>query len=127
MKKHYRYSTPVSKPKKMTRARKRREWEYTVIGGGMVRASAFPRTAMMLNKGRGALVRVIGVPLVTEKHLEYLEEIASFGISGQTAEEVAASMIMDAIIKGITDGTLKRYHESRRVMREINESKKGNK
>lgn len=78
---------------------------------------------MMLNKGRGAVVRVIGVPLVSEKHLQYLEQMAGWGIMGQTAEEVAANMIMDAIIKGITDGSIDRIQSEMRLAREINESK----
>lgn len=122
MKKLYR-NQQQDKLKPKTKAQRRREWEYTVIAGGMIRASAFPRTAMMLNKGRGAMVRVIAVPLYADRHIEYLDQMAEWGIMGQTAEEVAASMIMDAIIKGITDGTIKKISESMRIAKEINLSK----
>lgn len=105
MKKIYRNETPV-KPRKKTKAQLRREWEYTVINGGMVRTSAFPRTAMMLNKGRGAQVLVIGVPLYDDRQMQYLDAIAGFGIMGQTGQEVAATLIMEGIRKAMEEGYL---------------------
>lgn len=99
MRKIYRKLT--SPPRKKTKAQQRREWERTVIDGGVVRASAFPRTASILNRGRGALVRVIGVPLMSDKHLDVLQQIADEGIIGQTAEEVAAWFIRDGVLARI--------------------------
>jgi hypothetical protein len=90
------------KPKKRTKAQRRREWEYTVIAGGMVRASALPRTAAVLNRGRGAIVRILGVPLLDNRQLHFLQGIADLGIIGQTAEEVAAFFILEGISRNQT-------------------------
>lgn len=100
MRKIYRNQQP-EKPKKKTKAQLRREWEYTLISGGMVRASAFPRTAAILNRGRGAVIRVIGVPLIDDRQYAMLEEIAFEGIIGQTAEEVAAWFIREKLLERI--------------------------
>lgn len=105
------------RPKPKTKAQLRREWEHTVIAGGMVRASAFPRTAMMLNKGRGAVVRVIGVPLYDNRQINFLEQLSDYGLHGQTAEEVAATFIMDGIHKAMKDGLLQKLAESRCELR----------
>lgn len=100
MKKFYRNATP-EKPKPKTKAQKLRDWEYTVIGGGLVRNSAFPRTAAKLNRGRGAMVRVIGVPLASDKQFAYLDALSEEGILGQTPEEVAAWFIREGILRDI--------------------------
>jgi hypothetical protein len=118
MRKLYRNQTKA-KPKQKTKAQRRREWEYTVIDGGLVRANAFPRTAMMLNKGRGAVVRVIGVPLYSQGHLEILEEISEYGLMGQTAAEVASHLVMDGILKAMKDGLIENFRANKMIVSEI--------
>jgi hypothetical protein len=101
MKKIYRNQLASPKPKKKTRVQLRREWEYTIIAGGMVRASAFPRTANILNRGRGAMVRVLAVPLTDDRQMKYLEEMSDEGIVAQTPEEAAAWLITEGLMKRI--------------------------
>jgi hypothetical protein len=102
MKKVYRNAPKApAKARKKTKAQLRREWEHTVLTGGLIRASAFERTAYILNKGRGAMVRVIGVPLASDGQLDYLKALAHQGLYGQTAEEVAEWFIRDGILRDI--------------------------
>jgi hypothetical protein len=106
MKKIYRNQLPAAaKPKKKTKAQLRREWEYTVIAGGMVRASAMPRTAQVLNRGRGAMIRILAVPLLDDRQMRILEEIADEGIVAQTPEEAAAWLILQGIWKRIEENS----------------------
>lgn len=97
MQKFYR-NQKKQKPRPKTPAQLRREWERTVIAGGVVRASVFAPTASILNRGRGAMVRVIGVPLIDDRQYALLDQVADEGILGQTAEEVAAWFIRDGLL-----------------------------
>ena len=87
------------KVKVLTKAQIHAQWEETVIAGGVVRASKLPRTAAVLNRGRGATVLILAVPLIDDRHISYLNDIAEEGIIGQTPEEVAAWFIMEGIKK----------------------------
>ena len=86
------------KPKSMTKAQRRAAWERTVIEGGVVRASKLPRTAGVINRGRGALVRILAVPLLDDRQMNVLRDMANEGIVGQTPEECAAYLITWAIV-----------------------------
>lgn len=89
------------KPKPLTKAQRYAQWEQIVIAGGTVRASKLPRTAAVLNRGRGAVVRILAVPLIDNRQLDMLTDLAIQGIMGQTPEEVAAWFIREGIIKEI--------------------------
>lgn len=98
---------PGQKRKRITAAQLRAHLEQLIIKGGYVRASKMPRTAHILNRGRGARVLILAVPLIDERQLQFLQAIADEGIIGQTPEEVGAWFIRDGLHDRLMKGKCK--------------------
>jgi hypothetical protein len=68
------------------------------------------KTARELNRSPGEVVHVLHVPLIDDRQMHYLREIAEHGVLGETPEEVAAFMILE----GISERLQSRQVEPRR-------------
>lgn len=57
------------------------------------------KTAREMNRGKNPKVIILHVPLLNDRQLAMMVQIAESGIWGQTAGEVAATFITDGLIK----------------------------